>query len=159
MTLGQATQSNVSLGQSNLRSSGSSVPAPHFARAPRLTLEICRGRTRFPQRPVAGPRFFIGSGEGCDLRLGGDILPSIHSLIQTRADGIWLEAVAENPPLLLNGHITKGEWLRDGDLLEIGPFQLVAHVIPVQTQFKQEVAVTPPPASATPLQETDRKSV
>ena len=41
-------------------------------RAPRMILEICRGLTRFPQRPICGPRFFIGSGPGCDLRLGGE---------------------------------------------------------------------------------------
>lgn len=99
-------------------------------RTPRMILEICRGLTRFPQRPVSGPRFFIGSGSGCDLRLGGDSFPAIHSLIQTRENGVWLEVLAENPPAHLNGEITRGEWLRDGDRIEIGAFQFIAHVLP-----------------------------
>ena len=129
------------------------IPAPDLARAPRLTLEICRGRTRFPQRPVTGPRFFIGSGTGCDLRLGGGLLPVVHSFIQTRGNEVWLEAVAADPPLLINGHVTRGEWLRDGDLLEIGPFQLLAHLIPVNSLFSQQVSATPISAACSPADE------
>lgn len=99
-------------------------------RAPRMILEICRGLTRFPQRPVSGPRFFIGSGPGCDLRLGGDTFPTIHSLIQTRENGVWFEMLAADPPVRLNGEMTRGEWLRDGDRIEIGAFEFIAHVLP-----------------------------
>jgi hypothetical protein len=99
-------------------------------RAPRMVLEICRGLTRFPQRPISGPRFFIGSGPGCDLRLGGDGFPAIHSLIQTRENGVWFEILAAEPLARLNGELTKGEWLRDGDRIEIGAFQFLAHVLP-----------------------------
>lgn len=100
-------------------------------RAPRMMLEICRGRTRFPQRPISGPRFFIGSGEGCDLRLGGTDFPAIHSLIQTRDNGVWFETLAASPPVHINGELTSGEWLRDGDRIEIGAFQFLAHLIPM----------------------------
>ena len=108
LTSSQSTPSALSQDRSTSTAPESCVPAPHFARPARLTLEICRGRTRFPERPVAGPRFFIGSGEGCDLRLGGDLLPSIHSLIQTRGEGLFLEPIAANPPLLVNGQQTRG---------------------------------------------------
>lgn len=140
-----ASQTTPSLVQAASPAPGSCVPAPHFTTAPRLTLEICRGRTRYPQRPVSGPRFFIGSGEACDLRLGGDVLPTIHSFIQTRGNGLWLEAVAAEPALLINGQRTRGEWLRDGDLLDIGPFQLVAHLIAVRGQLSQRVSAVPTP--------------
>lgn len=99
-------------------------------RAPRMILEICRGLTRFPQRPISGPRFFIGSGPGCDLRLGGESFPAIHSLIQTRENGVWFEILAAEPLARLNGELTRGEWLRDGDRIEIGAFQFLAHLLP-----------------------------
>jgi hypothetical protein len=110
---------------------------------PLLTLEIRRGRTRFPQRPVSGPRFFVGSGESCDLRLGGDGIPALHSLIQINAQQVWVEALAAEPPLLLNGAPTRGEWLRDGDRLTIGQFELLAHLIPVGSLFQEEPARSP----------------
>lgn len=100
-------------------------------RAPRMMLEICRGRTRFPQRPISGPRFFIGSGAGCDLRLGGSDFPAIHSLIQTRENGVWFETLAAAPAARINGELTNGEWLRDGDRIEIGAFQFLAHAVPL----------------------------
>jgi len=96
-----------------------------------MMLEICRGRTRFPQRPISGPRFFIGSGAGCDLRLGGSDLPAIHSLIQTRENGVWFETLAAAPAARINGELTTGEWLRNGDRIEIGAFQFLAHSVPL----------------------------
>jgi len=114
------------------------------SQAPLLTLEICRGRTAFPQRPVIGPRFFLGSGANCDLRLGGDEIPAIHSLIQTRGNQLWLEPIASTPRLLLNGEPTEGEWLRDGDVIEFGPFQLIAHIVPVRSRLLQEMTGSEP---------------
>jgi hypothetical protein len=102
----------------------------HPERAPRMILEICKGLTRFPQRPISGPRFFIGSGPGCDLRLGGESFPAIHSLIQTRENGVWFETLAAEPLVRLNGELTRGEWLRDGDRIEIGAFQFLARLLP-----------------------------
>lgn len=106
-------------------------PTLPMDRAPRMILEICRGRTRFPQRPISGPRYFIGSGPSCDLRLGGPDFPALHSLIQTRENGVWFETLADAPAVRINGETTHGEWLRDGDRIEIGAFQFLAHLLPV----------------------------
>ena len=103
----------------------------HFAQAP-LVLEIVRGRTQHPVRPVAGPRFFIGSGPNCDLCLGGD-MPPLHSFIQIRGRHVWIEAIANDPPLRINGETATGEWLRNGDTLDIGPFQLRARLQAIGT--------------------------
>lgn len=105
-------------------------PTLPMERAPRMILEICRGRTRFPQRPISGPRYFIGSGPSCDLRLGGPDFPALHSLIQTRENGVWFETLADSPTVRINGEATHGEWLRDGDRIEIGAFQFLAHLLP-----------------------------
>lgn len=121
--------------------------APALDRAPRMILEICRGRTQFPRRPISGPRYFIGSGPGCDLRLGGPDFPAIHSLIQTRENGIWFETLTDAPAVSINGELTHGEWLRDGDRIEIGAFQFLAHLLPMLPP----VAVNSAPRAAVAL--------
>lgn len=93
----------------------------------RLTLEICRGCTRFPLRPVVGRRFLIGGGICCDLRLGGEEIPSLHSLLLAEDDQIVLEAIVQTPPLKVNGQHVEHAEIKDGDIIEIGTFQLLVH--------------------------------
>lgn len=94
-----------------------------------LVLEISRGRTRFPQRPVSGPRFLIGSAITCDLRLGGSDIPAVHTLIVHSDQGYELETLVGDPPLKVNGEILQHTWLRDGDRIEIGTIELTARVV------------------------------
>src|SRR5690349_7584916 len=42
-------------------------------------IEIHRGRTEFPSRPIGLQQFLIGAGVECDLRLGGTQMPAVHS--------------------------------------------------------------------------------
>lgn len=90
-----------------------------------LVLEVQKGRTKFRRRPVDGRRFLIGSGRQCDLRLGGDAVPALHSVIHRNGGEIWIDAFAEAPPLRVNGHDVDIVRLEDGDTLEIADFQLV----------------------------------
>lgn len=97
-------------------------PAPADA----LVLEVRRGRTGQPLRPVLGCRFLIGNGQGCDLRLNGDV-PPIHSVLFREGGHVWLEAVAAVPPLAVNGHPVERTLLSQGDEIEIGPFRILVH--------------------------------
>ncbi len=106
----------------------SAFPVPSLD-AP-VILEILHGRTQFPQRPVAGSRFLIGSGEACDLRLGGTEMPRLHSVLVIDPDEVALEAVASEPPLLVNNQPMTHASLKDGDILTIGVFQIRAHIQP-----------------------------
>jgi len=112
----------------NLSSVNSGEPALTSPQA-RLVLEVSRGRTRFPQRPVTGPRFLIGSAITCDLRLGGADIPAVHSLIVHSDEGYELETLVGDPPLKVNGEIVQQVWLRDGDRVEIGTIELTARVV------------------------------
>lgn len=85
-------------------------------------LEIFRGRTAFPRRPVSAGRFCIGAGDHCHLRLGGDDVPPLHSIIDTRSPDVWMETVADAPPLAVNGIIVREALLHDGDVIELGAF-------------------------------------
>ena len=88
-----------------------------------LFLQITRGRTNHPMRPIHGDRFLIGSGEWCDLRLGGS-MPVLHSVVRVEGPSVWLEAVVDAPPLHVNGRTVGSCELQDGDQIVIGLFSL-----------------------------------
>lgn len=85
---------NSSANQQDARDSESGRPANHDTH---LTLEICRGRTEHPLRPVLSPRFLIGSSPRCDLRLGGAEVPPLVAMIFQDGSNTWLEAIAPAP--------------------------------------------------------------
>lgn len=93
-----------------------------------LVLEVTRGRTRFRRRPVTSPRFLIGSGATCDLRLGGDAMPALHSIITICGGEISLEAIAAEPRLILNGRPVHTTHVHDGDIIGIGEVELIARL-------------------------------
>lgn len=123
-----------------------STVAPVVAR---LVLEITRGKTRFRQRPVAGPRFLIGAGVTCDLRLGGEGVPPLHSLVTIDETGVHIEAIVTAPTLIVNGRGVHETVLSDGDVISIGDVELVARVAAGRTPAGVQVA-EPPSAAAKP---------
>lgn len=97
------------------------------ASQPPLVFEITRGRTETPLRPVGRDRFLIGAGERCDLRLGGEGMPAVHSVVHINGRDIWLETLADSPEVRVNGRLTRSAALEPGDDLEIGSFSLTLH--------------------------------
>lgn len=90
-------------------------------------LEIVRGRTSFPCRPVRGDRFLIGAGSQCDLQLGGTDIPLLHSVIVVDAHGATIEAFTPKPELLINGQPRRSVSLQHQDTIEVGRIQLLFH--------------------------------
>lgn len=120
---------------------------------PRLVLEITRGRTRFPLRPVAGERFLIGAAVTCDLRLGGPLMPALHSIIHI-SDGLnELDAVSAVPPLKINGVTVGHAFLNDGDRIEIGDVELTARVVTQAESAPRSQSRRPVPAHLTEIEE------
>lgn len=99
-------------------------------------LEITRGRTQNPLRPITHERFLIGAGERCDLRLGGTDMPPLHSILYVDGIDVWVDAIADRPELKVNGQATRSAHLSDGDELKLGTFQLA---------LRDTGAETPPP--------------
>ena len=93
-----------------------------------LVLEVTRGRTRYRRRPVTHPRFMIGAGATCDLRLGGDRMPALHSIITVIGREITLEAIGAEPGLTVNGRLVRNVLLHDGDTIGIGEVELLARL-------------------------------
>ena len=88
-----------------------------------LFFQITRGRTKHPTRPIKRDRFLIGSGEWCDLRLGGT-MPVLHSVLRVDGPSVWIEAVVDSPSLNINGRAIGSCELQDGDEVSIGAFTL-----------------------------------
>lgn len=96
---------------------------------PGMWLEIRKGKTNFPLRPISGERFLIGAGSHCHLQLGGDHVPMLHSLLVIDGQTVHLEAVVAEPPLLVNGEARRTVELQDEDLVSIGDFEFAFHRI------------------------------
>ena len=93
-----------------------------------LVLEITRGSTEHRRRPVNRSRYLIGAGDACDLRLGGEKMPALHSIIATEGNEITLEAIAAEPALVVNGSQVDSVPLHDGDVITIGGVEILARV-------------------------------
>lgn len=110
--------------------SGSETTPPQVT-APepvQLVLEITRGRTRFPSRPVTNSRFLIGAGVTCDLRLGASDIPAIHSILTIHGGEVHLEAIHPLPALVVNGKTVRETAIVDGDAIAIGEVELRARM-------------------------------
>lgn len=124
-----------------------SVPSPSAAeqkgraqseQGPLLYLEILRGRTRFPRRPVIDRRFLIGGDGNCQLRLGGDDVPPLHSILHVDGRDVWLDALADAPPLTVNGRVERSVRLREDDTVRIGSIEFVVRCIQAERVEKPE---------------------
>ena len=93
-----------------------------------LWLDIRRGRTRARRRPVRSRRFLIGAGSNCQLQLGGDEIPILHSILLMDDDGAHIDAVVSTPELLVNGIPQRAADLHDGDVFSIGRFEFAVNV-------------------------------
>ncbi len=95
---------------------------------PSIHLEIVKGRTRFPLRPMRTERYLIGQSDQCDLQLGGGGMPSLHSTIYFDGEELFIDAVASKPDLRINGEISQHAFIQPGDRIAVGEIEFVVHV-------------------------------
>ena len=108
-----------------------------------MWLEIRRGKTNFPLRPISGDRFLIGAGSHCHLQLGGEHVPMLHSLLVIEGKQATLEAVVSEPPLLVNGEVCRLVELSDEDTVVIGDFEFVFHRLVATEPASQAATIAP----------------
>ncbi|MFG0295285.1 MAG: FHA domain-containing protein [Maioricimonas sp. JB045] len=140
------------------------VPAHPESASQRMDV-VCfvvrRGRTRFPQRPLTGERFLIGSGSNCQLQLGGGEIPMLHSVVVRDEEGLWIEALVPTPQLSINGVNTRAGRLGVGDVIAIGPFEFsiqAASIVGDSTETRTDEQPTgpdKPPAAMTAAELVD----
>ena len=97
------------------------------------SLEITKGKTEFPIRPLQDNRLTIGAGSCCGLQLAGHDMPILHTVIQIDNQDVMIKAISPQPKLLLNGTPIHGSTLSDGDLITIGPIEFKFHLTCPQT--------------------------
>ncbi len=90
---------------------------------PLVELEILRGRAQNRVRPVKVPAFLIGSALDCDLVLGDHRFPEAHSYLLLAASEVALRWLGVGPEVSVNGKPIQKARLRDGDHLQLGPYE------------------------------------
>ncbi len=100
-----------------------------------VSLLIRRGQTTSRVRPVNSEKFLIGSGAACDLQLGGDPLSALHSILHVDGADVWIEAMSAQP-VMVNHHAVESCLLRNGDCVEIGPFEFQMQIESSQSQVQ-----------------------
>ncbi|MFK7778605.1 MAG: hypothetical protein QM501_10925 [Gimesia sp.] len=97
------------------------------------SLEITKGKTEFPVRPIQDSRLTIGAGSCCGLQLGGHDMPILHTVIQIDDQEVKIKAISPQPQLLLNEAPIQESTLSNGDLISIGPIEFLFHLTCPQT--------------------------
>jgi hypothetical protein len=108
-----------------LRLDRQSLPQPHILpAAPRVWLEILRGRVRERRREILRKVFLIGTASDCDLVLGDLQFPEAYAYIFVSGSEVTVRRLAAGPLLAVCGQSVETAELFHGDLLEFGPFEL-----------------------------------
>ena len=92
---------------------------------------ICVATPNSRQHVQAVPpgEFLIGSGPLCHLRLGDDCIPERLLRMTVDAHAARFLCVSSSPAVYLNGEPTMEGVLRDGDVVELGPYGLVFRTV------------------------------
>lgn len=114
------------------------------AETPKLYLEIVKGSTQFPNRPIYEGAFLIGSGSNCDLRIGGPDTPVVHSVVRAEDGDVHIESLSRKPVLRVNGTPCERIELANGDRIQIGSIQMIAKF--QLAAVAPALAVSPDPA-------------
>src|SRR3954462_13549759 len=93
-----------------------SSPQPHILPlAPRVALEITRGRVQQRIRPVRGRVFLIGTASNCDLVPGDLAFPEAYAYLFVQDSHIAVRRLGSGPELLASGEVVEAAELRHGD--------------------------------------------
>lgn len=108
-----------------LRLDRHSLPEPHLLpAAPRVSLEIVRGRVRERVRHIPGKVFLIGTASDCDLVLGDLQFPEAYAYIFVSGTEVTIRSLGTGPALVVCGEEVVSAELYHGDLIELGPFEM-----------------------------------
>ena len=102
-----------------------SSPQPHILPlAPRVALEITRGRVQQRIRPVRGRVFLIGTANDCDLVLGDLAFPEAYAYLFVQDSQIAVRRLGSGPELMVSGEMVESAEVQHGDIISFGPFEV-----------------------------------
>ena len=92
---------------------------------PRVWLEIVRGRTRYPVRPVRHAVFLLGRAEDCDLVLADRLIPESYLYLLLSPVGVGTRWLGDGPELHVNRRRVVDHCpLHDGDTLRFAQYEM-----------------------------------
>jgi hypothetical protein len=108
-----------------LRFDRQTSPEPHsLPAAPRVSLEVARGRVRQKTRPVTRRVFLIGAASDCDLVLGDLSFPEAYAYLFVDGMEVTIRRLGSGPEMFVNGELLDSAELFHGDVVEMEPFAL-----------------------------------
>lgn len=90
----------------------------------KVTVHILRGKSARRSREMTSSRMLIGSGPHCDVQMRSPEVANRHCEIERFPAAVTARQLDDRFPLLLNGTPIVEAEIRDGDVLQIGPFEL-----------------------------------
>jgi hypothetical protein len=102
-----------------------SRPRPHLLpAAPRVSVEILRGRVRRRIRELSSKVYLLGTASDCDLVLGDEQFPEAYAYIFVAGLAIKIRRLGTGPVLTVNDEEVESAELTHGDVVDMGPFSL-----------------------------------
>jgi hypothetical protein len=102
-----------------------SRPQPHLLpAAPRVAVEILRGRVRQRIRELSSKVYLLGTASDCDLVLGDEQFPEAYAYIFVAGLAIKIRRLGTGPELIVNDEQVESSELAHGDVVGMGPFSL-----------------------------------
>jgi pSer/pThr/pTyr-binding forkhead associated (FHA) protein len=104
--------------------------APFLVRAysqaplPEATLEFLNGPSRSTRWPVHRVMSLLGSASGCKLRLADPSVSRFHASLVRTPGGLWVVDLLAQSGITVNSVPVRFSRLEDGDVLEIGRYQI-----------------------------------
>jgi hypothetical protein len=117
----------------------SSLPAP-----PVGELVVLNGRQCGARRALTQPATFLGRAQGCDVRLNVEGVEAFHCVVVCRPGDVVLRDLNSTQGTFVNGQRVSSVVLKDGDLLDVGPFRFRV-LLPLTTPAAAAASVRPDP--------------
>ncbi len=108
-----------------------------------MKLEVFQNGRLLQEIPLHGNDVWVGRDEACVIRLDDRAISRKHVLFRSTAEGLAFEKKSKFGWVKVNGHETAQANLKDGDRLELGPYEI--HV-------KNDTAESPKTAIVAPSQ-------
>ena len=88
-----------------------------------VELVVLNGRQRGSRKPLGGPATLVGRAEGCEIRLNVEGVEPFHCVIARGPNEVTIRDLDSALGTFVNGQRIRSVRLRDGDLLDVGPFR------------------------------------
>jgi len=90
-----------------------------------VKLIVVGGKNAGKEVPVAGPKFFIGRADDCQLKPHSDLVSRHHCAIMVEEGFVALRDFGSKNGTQVNGERVQGEWeLKAGDRITVGDLEL-----------------------------------